>query len=136
MKNTLAFLLTLLLAFTLAHAQQQPAPPPPPPPVPAQPQVQQQQQNPAAQFPDGSAYKNSNITYNIIDATNSTFGYDVFVDGKLMIHQTSIPSLPGNDGFKTKDDAAKVAELVMYKIRKGEMPPTVTADEMKNLGIK
>jgi len=35
-----------------------------------------------------------------------------------MIHQTSIPGLPGNEGFKTREDVAKVAELVMSKIRK------------------
>ena len=115
--------LAILFSFTLTQAQQQPAPPAAP------------QQEQGAQFPDGSAYKNAVITYNIIDAPNNTFGYDVFVDGKLMIHQTSIPAMPGNDGFKTKDDAAKVAEMVMYKIRKGEMPPTVTPEEMKELGV-
>jgi hypothetical protein len=75
------------------------------------------------------------LTYQIIDSQNNTFGYDVYRDGKLLIHQTSIPALPGNDGFKTRDDAARVAELVMYKIRKGEMPPTITAEEMKELGV-
>ncbi|MBX7141526.1 MAG: DUF4907 domain-containing protein [Chitinophagales bacterium] len=75
------------------------------------------------------------LTYQIIDSQNNTFGYDVYRDGKLMIHQTSIPAMPGNDGFKTRDDAAKVAEMVMYKIRKGEMPPTVTVEEMKELGV-
>jgi hypothetical protein len=75
------------------------------------------------------------ITYQIIDSQNNTFGYDVYRDGKLMIHQTSIPAMPGNDGFKTRDDAVKVAELVMFKIRKGEMPPTVTVEEMKELGV-
>jgi hypothetical protein len=75
------------------------------------------------------------LTYQIIDSQNNTFGYDVYRDGKLLIHQTSIPAMPGNDGFKTRDDAAKVAELVMYKIRKGEMPPTITVEEMKELGV-
>ena len=50
-----------------------------------------------------------------------------------MIHQSSIPGLPGNEGFKTKDDAIKVAEMVVYKIRNGEMPPTVSIDEMESL---
>jgi hypothetical protein len=38
-------------------------------------------------------------------------------------------------GFKSKSDAKKVALLVMDKINKGIMPPTVTRDELKNLGI-
>jgi hypothetical protein len=129
MKKQLVFLFALLFVFSIAQAQQ-PAPPPQPPLAPASPQS-----GSAVQFPDGSAYKNAVITYNIIDAPNSTFGYDVLVDGKLMIHQSSIPAVPGNEGFKTKDDAAKVAEMVMYKIRKGEMPPTVSPEEMKDLGV-
>ena len=52
-----------------------------------------------------------------------------------MIHQTSAPALPGNKGFKTKADATKVALLVIEKIKKGEMPPTISIDEMKKLGV-
>jgi hypothetical protein len=111
-------LLTLLMSYTICTAQQQ----------------EPQQQDPAAQFPDGGAYKNAAISYNIIDTQNGTYGYDVFVDGRLTIHQTSIPGLPGNEGFKTREDAVKVAELVKYKISNGEMPPTVTIEEMKSMG--
>ena len=50
-----------------------------------------------------------------------------------MIHQTSAPGLPGNEGFKTKTDAEKVAQLVIDKIEKGEMPPTISIDEIKKL---
>lgn len=96
--------------------------------------VEQTDKNPT-QSPDGSAYVNSNLTYNIIDAPNNTFGYDVFVDGKLLIHQLNIPAMPGVEGFKTKEDAIKVAELVMSKIGLGEMPPTVSTEELKNIGI-
>ena len=39
------------------------------------------------------------------------------------------------DGFKTKDAAEKVAQLVITKIRKGEMPPTVTTEELKALNV-
>ena len=94
-----------------------------------------QPENSAVQFPEATAYANADLSYNIIDAPNNTFCYDVFAGGRLMIHQTSVPGLPGNEGFKTKDDAIKVAEMVMYKIRKGEMPPTVTSEEMKQLGV-
>ena len=52
-----------------------------------------------------------------------------------MIHQTSAPALPSNEGFKTKDDATKVALLVIEKIKKGEMPPTISIDEMKKLNV-
>lgn len=90
---------------------------------------------PSSPSQNESSIQNAALTYIIIDAPNSTFGYDVLMDGQLMIHQTSIPAMPGNDGFSSKDDAAKVAELVMYKIRKGEMPPTVTTEELKSLHV-
>ena len=89
----------------------------------------------AANFPAASAYANTKLTYKVIDAPKQTYGYDVFADGRLMIHQTSAPALPGNVGFKTKKDATKVALLVIDKIRKGEMPPTISIDEMKTLKV-
>ena len=89
----------------------------------------------AAKFPAASAYANTKLTYKIIDAPKHTYCYDVFADGRLMIHQTSVPGLPGKEGFKTKEDASKVAALVMGKIRKGEMPPTISIDEMTKLKV-
>ena len=89
----------------------------------------------AAKFPKASAYANTKLTYKVIDAPKQTHGYDVFADGRLMIHQTSAPALPGNEGFKTEEDATKVALLVIDKIKKGEMPPTISIDEMKQLKV-
>ena len=66
---------------------------------------------------------------------DKTYGYDIYADSKLMIHQNSIPGLPGTEGFKTKAYAEKVAQLVISKIKKGEMPPTVTTEEMKKLKV-
>ena len=88
-----------------------------------------------AKFPEASAYANTKLTYKIIDAPKHTYCYDVFADRRLMIHQTSVPGLPGKEGFKTKEDASKVAALVMGKIRKGEMPPTISIDEMTKLKV-
>ena len=89
----------------------------------------------AAKFPAASAYANTKLTYKIIDASKHTYGYDVLADGQLAIHQTSVPALPGNEGFKTKEDATKVALLVIEKIKKGEMPPTISTAEMKKLNV-
>jgi hypothetical protein len=76
-----------------------------------------------------------NYTYKIIDAANKTFGYAIYADGKLFINQPSIPGLPGNNGFKTKKEAIKIALLVIAKIKRGEMPPSITKEEMKKEGI-
>lgn len=64
--------------------------------------------------------RQTNMTYQIINAANKTFGYDIYADGHIMIHQASVPALPGNEGFKTKVGAEKVAQLVITKIQKGE----------------
>jgi len=95
----------------------------------------QQPENGAAKFPEGKAYSNTKLTYKIINAPDHTYCYDVYTDGRLMIHQTSAPGLPGNKGFKTKADAEKVAKLVINKIKKGEMPPTVSVDELKKIKV-
>ena len=87
----------------------------------------------SASFPSGESFKGANITYKIIPAANNTWCYDVLMEGKLFIHQASAPGLPGNEGFKTKLSAAKVAELIISKMKKGEMPPSVTIEEMKKL---
>lgn len=91
-------------------------------------QAQTLQQSPGTNSIEKFAYK-------VIDAPANTFGYDVYGDGKLIIHQTSIPAMSGNKGFATKADAVKVAELVIEKIRKGIMPPTVSKDELQKLKV-
>lgn len=73
------------------------------------------------------------ISYTIIPAKNSTWGYNIYVDGKLRIHQLTIPAMPGNEGFASKKSAEKVAEKVTEKMRKGESLPTITVEELKTL---
>jgi len=120
-KSSAALILFCCMSMTMLFAQT--------PSAPAQPVSS------AAKFTAASAYANTKLTYKIIDAPKHTYCYDVFADGRLMIHQTSVPALPGNEGFKTKEDATKVALLVIEKIRKREMPPTISIDEMKKLGV-
>jgi hypothetical protein len=51
-----------------------------------------------------------------------------------MIHQPSSQVLPGNDGFNTKAAAQKASDLVIQKIKNGEMPPSITKVEMQKIG--
>ncbi len=81
------------------------------------------------------ATQNKNLTYKIIPSENKTWGYDIYYNGKLFIHQPSIPALPGNTGFTTKEAAEKVAEKVIQKINNGENPPSISIEEMKQLGV-
>lgn len=63
------------------------------------------------------------------------WGYDIFVDGKQYIHQETIPSIQGNYAFKTETDARKTAGLVIAKLRKNIMPPSVTPEELDSIKV-
>lgn len=80
-------------------------------------------------------YADAEISIRIISSDKRTFGYDILINGKPLVHQPSIPALSGNEGFTTKEKAQKVAEFVVKKIRENEMPPTVTIDDLNNMGV-
>jgi len=80
-------------------------------------------------------YKDAEIKAVIIPSEDDTFGYDIYLYDAVLIHQPSRPGLSGNLGFATAEDAMKVAELVIKKIRNNEMPPTVTLQELKELKV-
>lgn len=90
---------------------------------------------PAAQFPSATAHATAALTYRIIPAPNGTFGYDILSDGQLLIHQTNLPGRAGNEGCRTREQAERLAQLVITKIQRGEMPPTVSQEELKTLVI-
>ena len=80
-----------------------------------------------------SAVNSTSVDYKIIPSINHTWGYDIYRGGKKIIHQQCIPGMPGNEGFRKKLQAKKTARLVIKKIEHGEMPPTVTPEELKEL---
>ncbi len=82
-----------------------------------------------------NSYANAEITIKILPAAKKTFGYDILLYGRPLVHQPTIPGLPGNEGFTTKERAQKVAEFVVKKIRNNEMPPSVTIEDLNKLGV-
>lgn len=71
------------------------------------------------------------LNVRIIAAESGTWGYDIYSDNRLYIHQPSIPGLSGNKGFATRAQAKKAANIVCQKIRKGITPPTVSIEELR-----
>jgi hypothetical protein len=84
-----------------------------------------------------NAVKKINPEYTVLTVQNSTsdWGYQLLKDGQLMIDQKHIPAIQGNRGFTTKEDAEKVANFILEKIKKGEFPPTVSVEELDSLGV-
>jgi hypothetical protein len=91
--------------------------------------------SPATKFSSDTVLSVTKITYKIINAADDTFGYDIYVDGHLLIHQNTIPGIPGNKGFATAKQAERIAKLVIKKINAGQIPPTVTREELKKLKV-
>ena len=89
----------------------------------------------SARHPEPPQYANAKFEWKIIDAPNNTHGYEIYADGKLLVHQTSVPALPGVNGFKTKIDAQNCAKYIIAKIEKGEFPPAVTEEELKKIRV-
>jgi hypothetical protein len=75
------------------------------------------------------------FTFRIIPAAENTFGYEILDQGKILVRQITIPAMPGNNGFKTEDDAKKCADFVISKLNQNIMPPSVTPEELDSLGI-
>ncbi len=62
------------------------------------------------------------------------WGYSILVDHKIFIRQACIPTIEGNNGFSSEEDAAKVAQLVIGKIKKHERPG-IKKTELEQMGI-
>jgi len=75
-------------------------------------------------------------SYHIISSVGNSFGYEILIQDKVIIRQLSIPGTPGNKGFDKKEDAEKVAALVIVKMRRGIMPPTIDKKELDSLKVK
>ncbi len=74
------------------------------------------------------------------DTTKSTiqyagFGYDIYVNDQLYIHQPGIPAIAENKGFNTEAGAQKIAQLVAHKIQNNILPPAVSKHELDSLGV-
>lgn len=67
--------------------------------------------------------------------TSFGWGYEIISGGKVYIHQEFIPAIPGKHGFKNSEDALKVGKMVVNKLNAKQVPPTVTVEELRQLGI-
>ena len=66
--------------------------------------------------------------------TAKGWGYNIYTDGKVYIHQDIVPAIPTRMGFRSKEDAMAVGKKVYDRLVAGQMP-MVTAKEVQDMGI-
>jgi hypothetical protein len=105
---------------------------------------QPETEQPATQESAASSYNpysKSEITHEIfrVDSVDNSgvrgWGYNILVDGKIYIHQPTVPAVMGNNGFSSEEKAQKAAGLVISKIRNNVIPPSVTPEELDSLEV-
>jgi hypothetical protein len=73
------------------------------------------------------------ISVEIFRTYNGGYGYNILVDNKLLVHQPHIPTIASNRSFETAQSARSVADLVVEKVRAKQMPPSLTAEEVRRI---
>lgn len=89
------------------------------------------------QHKKNNPYKNSQDDFSteIFKTENGGFGYQIKLNGQVIINQDIIPAISLKVPFKTEIDAQKTAELVVHKIKHKKVP-SVTIEELDSLHIK
>ena len=64
--------------------------------------------------------------------TPQGWGYDILANGKVFIHQPTVPAIQGQHTFRTKEGALAVGQKVVDRIMQGQMP-MVTTEEVQHL---
>ncbi len=75
---------------------------------------------------------NDSLQYETYPQTTG-WGYRIYYRYKLLVNQAIIPAVAGNNPFKNEKDAKKIAFLASSKVAKGQMPPTLNPEEIKQL---
>ncbi|MFD2722147.1 DUF4907 domain-containing protein [Hymenobacter monticola] len=92
-------------------------------------------QPPAAPSPASVRAQPAEFTAAVEPNADGSYGYVVKANGRPLILQPHVPGRPGTRGFATAAQAQQVAQLVESKLRRGQMPPSVTAAELDSLGL-
>lgn len=84
---------------------------------------------------DSSSAQTVNIDVRVFQSGDG-WGYDIYMNEKMYVHQPHIPAVSGNHAFRSENDARKAGELMVYKIRNNVMPPSITIEELDSIGIQ
>jgi len=76
---------------------------------------------------------NNKIDYRVI-RVKSGWGYELFREDRVIIHQEIIPAIEGNSPFLSRSDARNTGKLALYKLSTGKIP-MITRQDLDSLGI-
>ncbi|OJU41690.1 MAG: hypothetical protein BGN96_02475 [Bacteroidales bacterium 45-6] len=76
--------------------------------------------------------KNRGVYVETVKQGKDTWGYKIYVKGKLVVNQPMMPAVPGNIPFPCEEGARKTAELVVQKVGRGDLP-SVTKQEVDSI---
>ena len=62
------------------------------------------------------------------------WGYEIVVSDTVFIHQEFIPAISGRHGFRSSEDAMKVARKIINNMKHGKVE-AVSVRDLKDLGI-
>ncbi|WP_338870694.1 DUF4907 domain-containing protein [Spirosoma sp. SC4-14] len=79
--------------------------------------------------------RHTNYEVQVFD-TGKGWGYDILRNGKAFIHQPTVPGVAGTVGFANAEQAQKVGERAVEKLEQEKDLPTLTHDELRQLGVK
>lgn len=82
-----------------------------------------------------SAQSYNDTTFRVFTLADKSFGFDIMIDNKVLIHQPFIPAVQGNQLFMSEKDAEKTAKLMIQKLKKKIMPPAISVNELDSLQI-
>ncbi len=68
-------------------------------------------------------------------STPQGWGYDILNNGKAFIHQPTIPGVSGVVGFANEEQARRVGERAVEKLKQNKELPTLSHDELRQLGV-
>lgn len=62
------------------------------------------------------------------------WGYEIYAADSLLIRQLQVPAVEGHFGFTRQKDAEKIGNMVIQKLKTGQLP-TVSWEELKKAAV-
>jgi hypothetical protein len=75
------------------------------------------------------------VRYTTFQNLDSTWGYTVFVNSRPYLRTVKMPFKRATTGFRTREDAEVVADLVVKMIKKGDFAPKLDKKVLDSLNL-